>query len=428
MIYSRFMDTILFIRTYASERPVYTERLSGAINCASERCWRILTVDKPNLDKLTSLINLWQPLGVIIEDGYGAEHFPAPLFRNIPVVYLDHNHKSSSRTKERIGFVEHDPMSTAEIAAKELLSLDCAAYAFIPNFIPMSWSCNREAAFRKILALHDKRLFSFSSHSKSEDMALWHQNLRNFLKDIPKPCGVFAANDYVGESVLVACADVGLSVPDDVAVVGVDNYTIICENTIPTLSSIALDFTGAGRMSVELIEKLIHSQSPVLEVCTFGVTGLVRRASSRRLRRNYPKVVKALELIRTKACEGLSADQVLSEMKCSRRLAEMRFRQATGHSPLEEIQIRRLERACEMLSSTNNTIEAIAAMCGYSSAVFLQKLFRRHIGITPREWRAQNRPRYKQLGEQLEPLKRTTGVGTTVQLGSATVNLNKNFR
>jgi LacI family transcriptional regulator len=104
-------------------------------------------------------------------------------------------------------------------------------------------------------------------------------------------------------------------------------------------------------------------------------------------------VVRALELIRTKACEGLSAEQVLSEMKCSRRLAEIRFRQATGHSPLEEIQIRRLERACEMLSSTNNTIEAIAAMCGYSSAVFLQKLFRRHIGITPREWRAQNRPR-----------------------------------
>jgi LacI family transcriptional regulator len=350
-------------------------------------------VDKPNLDKVDSLIDLWHPRGVIIEGWHGANQFPSPFFRHLPVVYIDHDNKTSSHTKDRVGYVEHDPKSTAKIAAKELLSLDCAAYAFIPNFIPMSWSSNREAAFRETLALHDKTLLSFPSLSKSEDMARWHENLRDFLKHIPKPCGVFAANDYVGESVLVACADIGLSVPDEVAVVGVDDYATICENTMPTLSSIALDFIGAGRLSVELLEKLIHSESPAFEVCTFGITGFTRRASSRRLRRNYPEVVRALEQIRTKACEGLSAVQVLSEMKCSRRLAEMRFRQATGHSLLEEIQTHRLERACELLASTDSSVEAVANMCGYGSAVFLQKLFRRHMGVTPREWRAQNRPR-----------------------------------
>jgi LacI family transcriptional regulator len=363
------------------------------MNCAQERDWRILTVDKPNLDRVDSLIDLWHPRGVIIEGGHGENHFPAPLFRHLPVVYIDREHKASPRTNDRVGYVEHDPNSTAKIAAKELLSLDCAAYAFIPNFIPMSWSRNREAAFREILSLHSKSLLSFPSISKSDDMARWHKDLRDFLKRMPKPCGVFAANDYVGESVLVACADIGLSVPDEVAVVGVDDYATICENTIPTLSSVALDFIGAGRLSVELIEKLIHSESPAFEVCTFGVTGFTRRASSRRLRRNYPEVVRALELIRTKSCEGLSAEQVLSEMKCSRRLAEMRFRSATGHSPLEEIQTRRLERACELLASTDSSVEAVANMCGYGSAVFLQKLFQRHMGVTPREWRAQNRPR-----------------------------------
>ena len=69
----------------------------------------------------------------------------------------------------------------------------------------------------------------------------------------------------------------------------------------------------------------------------------------------------------------------------------MRFRLATGKSPLEAIHDRRLERACELLSVTNSSVEVIANMCGYGSAVFLQKLFRRNLGVTPSEWRAQSR-------------------------------------
>lgn len=393
MIYYQPMDVILFIRMYASKRPVYTERLTGAMDCARERGWRIQTVDKPTPDKIAALLDLWHPCGVIVENGSYRNNHSVSQFLKIPVVFLDQDYETLEYKKGLFGCVGHNPVATAQLAAKELLSLDCAAYAYVPNFTPISWSHNREVEFSKVLSLHGKTPFCFSSRQKAEDMASWHRNLRRFLKQLPKPCGVFAANDPVGESVLVACSDIGLSVPEEVAVVGVDDYAMICENTTPTLSSVALDFTGAGRMSVELLEKLVHSRTNTFEVRTFGVLGLHRRASSRRLRRNDPGVAKVLELIRTKACDGLGAEQALGEMKCSRRLAEMRFRQATGHSPLEEIQIRRLECACEMLSSTNHTVEAIAAMCGYGSAVFLQKLFRRHMGVTPREWRAQNRKR-----------------------------------
>jgi LacI family transcriptional regulator len=293
--------------------------------------------------------------------------------------------------KGRIGCVEHDPAATAMAAAKELLSCDCASYAFIPNFFAVPWSSAREKAFKETLALHDKTMFSFQFSKKTENMARWHMDLCDFLKRLPRPCGVFAACDYVGESVLVACAELGLSVPEDVSVVGVDNYDMVCENTTPTLSSVALDFTGAGRMSVELLEKLIHSRKNILEVRTFGVLGLVRRASSVRLRRSYPGIAQALETIRTKACEGLSSKQVLSCMKCSRRLAEIHFRLATGQSPLEAIHARRFERACELLAASDSSIEAVANMCGYGSAVFLQKLFRRRTGLTPIEWRTHSR-------------------------------------
>ena len=122
-----------------------------------------------------------------------------------------------------------------------------------------------------------------------------------------------------------------------------------------------------------------------------GSNSLVRRASSLRLKRNFPGVAQAIEAIRTKACEKINVETALSGMNCSRRLAEMRFRLATGKSPLEAIHDRRLERACELLSATDSSVEAIANMCGYGSAVFLQKLFRRHLGVTPSEWRAHSR-------------------------------------
>lgn len=385
-----FMDTILFIRVHAP-RPTYQERLSGVMDYAHERGWRVQTVDSPDGDKIASLLDLWHPRGVIIESGSGTNHYPASLFSRLPVVYLDRDWKTLSYTKGRIGCVEHDPVSTARAAAKELLSLDCAAYAFVPNFVPISWSDSRERAFRAVLELHGKSLSRFRFRQSVEDHATWHANLRRFLKGLPKPCGVFAANDPVAETVLVACADIGCSVPDDIAVVGVDDHAAICENTMPTLSSVALDFTGAGRISARLLKELIHSPSETPSVRTFGVLGLTRRASTRRLLRSDSDVSKALEMIRVKACEGLRARDVLNGMECSRRLAELRFRSATGQSPLEAIHLRRLECAREMLANTERTVEAIANMCGYGSAVFLQKLFRQHLGTTPSEWRKQNR-------------------------------------
>lgn len=365
--------------------------LSGAISVAHEYGWRIQTVDKPNHGKISALIDLWHPRGAIVESAADAKRFPSPLFGGIPVVYLDAHHSDLAHMDGRIGYVEHDPNATARIAAKELLSRDCASYAFIPNFVAVPWSRVREAAFRETLALNDRDPFLFQFGRKTEDMARWHKDLCDFLKRLPKPCGVFAANDYVGESVLIACADIGLSVPDDVSVVGVDNCDIVCENTIPTLSSVAPDFVDAGRISVRLLAKLVHSRKNAFEIRTFGVLGLVRRASSLRLKRNFPGVAQAIETIRTKACEKINVETALSGMNCSRRLAEMRFRLATGKSPLEAIHDRRLERACELLSVTDSSVEAVANMCGYGSAVFLQKLFRRRFDVTPSEWRKRNR-------------------------------------
>ena len=195
----------------------------------------------------------------------------------------------------------------------------------------------------------------------------------------------------MGYEVLSACAAEGVSVPDEVAVVAVDNQEIFCENAVPPLSSVALDFYGSGVASAELLDKIIHGQTTCGECRRFGVTGLVRRASSRRLRVVDAPVSAALETIRLHACERLSSVDVLRSFDCSRRQAEMRFKKATGNSILEEIHRIRFVRACELLRTTRTSIEAVANMCGYTHAVFLVKLFRRFTGQSPDEWRRQDR-------------------------------------
>lgn len=384
------MDTILFLRIKAAP-PTHHERLAGILAYARERSWRVQIIEKPDANKVASLLDLWHPRGVIVESPEAAERYPASLFPGLPVVYLSPAWGTMPYATGRIGCVENDPDATARLAAKELLSLDCAAYAFVPYFVPLSWSDRRGRAFRDVMGLHGIRPRCFLSRRGAEDRVAWHNDLLDFLKGLPRPCGIFAASDLVAETVLVACTDIGLAVPDDVAVVGVDDYEAICENTVPTLSSVALDFAGAGRASAELLDELLKSPSATPTIRTFGVRGLTRRASTRRLPQGDAEVAKALELIRVKACEGLHARDVLGVMGCSRRLAEMRFRSATGQSPLEAIHARRLECACEMLAETDRTVEAVANMCGYGKAAFLQRLFRRRFGVTPVEWRKRSR-------------------------------------
>ena len=123
---------------------------------------------------------------------------------------------------------------------------------------------------------------------------------------------------------------------------------------------------------------------------TFGPASIVRRASTRTGRRYDPEVTAALELIRRKACDGLSSAAVTATFKCSRRMAEMRFRQAAGHSILDEIQSVRLARAKELLSNTTQDMSCIANFCGFKAANAFWKFFRQETGLSPTEWRMKN--------------------------------------
>ena len=164
--------------------------------------------------------------------------------------------------------------------------------------------------------------------------------------------------------------------PGDIALVGVDNDELLCENTQPSLSSVMPDFKAAGTMAADRLARLMENPKLRPTTETFGPLRLVRRASSSRARGMSREVLASLDLIRREACNGLKARDVAALFTCSRRMAEIRFRDATGQSILATIQDVRREKAQELLADPTRDRNAIANLCGYSSANALGNFLR----------------------------------------------------
>ena len=189
-------------------------------------------------------------------------------------------------------------------------------------------------------------------------------------------------------SLVLSCAErEAIDVPNELAVIGVDNDLKICERSNPTLTSILLDHERAGYLAAQLLnEKMVNPRRKV-KGTTFGPVCICHRRSTFAYSRKDDRVAVALKLIRRNACDGLKAKDVILEMGCSRRLAELRFRETTGRSILEEILAVRIERAKHLLEHSSKSIAEVAKSCGYGSANALRKVFADETGKNPLAWR-----------------------------------------
>ena len=328
------------------------------------------------------LAAFWKADGCIVDCGNEPTTFMAADFGRLPTVFLD-RHPDTIETDAVC--VSSDAGSVASSAAQVLLELGFNDYAYVGWLEPVTWSEEREARFAEIVNLNGKAFHPFPRSSRKVSDRRLHASLLSWLARLPRPCGIFAANDYVAQIVLEACAQLRIAVPDEMAVVGVDNEDRICENTRPSLTSVLPDNDLAGYMAAELLDGMMRGERP--DSRTFGALTVVRRQSTCRYRRSDLRVLAAVEAIRRKACACLTARAVIAEMGCSRRLAEMRFREVTGHSILDEITDVRLTHARMLLRDPRKTVEMVAASCGYNSPVALRKAFLSHTGETLSAWR-----------------------------------------
>ena len=342
------------------------QKLEGVYAYGRNHAWDVQVIDPGTpARKAKELAEFWTPDGILVECGSEQNHFAPSLFGATPVVFLDRNPKTLTGPAF---CVTHDSIATARIAARELLSLRLQSYAYVPSPEPRFWSEEREKGFADALRLNDRGYSRFSGKAKSTDVRALQKELVDWLKSLPTPVGIFAANDVMAAQVAAAANRAKLDIPGDIALVGVDNDELLCENTQPSLSSVMPDFKAAGTMAADRLARLMENPKLRPATETFGPLRLVRRTSSSRARGMSREVLAALDLIRREACNGLKARDVAALFTCSRRMAEIRFRDATGQSILAAIQDVRRAKAEELLADPTRDRNAIANLCGYSSA------------------------------------------------------------
>ncbi len=379
--------TICYLDMWVGER-IQEMKLAGIRRYAAMRGWavRVLSEDESRPGRLRSLLPALRPAGIIVEASAAHTDLPPRFFRKLPVVYLD---CARGLYGGRMPKVVHDGEATTRMAFRELSSNRPLAYAVVGYRGLRPWSSIRERTFRALVSDMDKKCIAFarrdeSAESRAKRLAAW-------VKRLPPKTAVFAVNDDTAAEVVVACRACGKGIPADMTLLGVDNLKTVCETGETKISSIQVDFERAGYFAAKMLDDVMSGRAGRPVEDRFGPMMVVRRESTRGFGRREHGILPVVELIRREACNGLTAREAMKGVKGSRRLFEMRFREAMGHSILDEILGVRLERACHLLSSTDTPIGAMAAFCGFKSDIALSKLFHRRFGMSLLAWRRQNR-------------------------------------
>ena len=378
------MEVILYFRPSPGSKP---EKLAGVREIAEKAKVHVQVIDEtPTRESVARLVAFWKCRSAIVECGGRKESVDPKIFGPTPVVFFNQSFENLS---SHCFAIRHDSKSTGVLAARELLLHGIPNFAYIPAPTNPFWSQERELGYADALSLNGKGCLRFSWARGTVGATEKTRSLQAFLRKLPKPCAVFAANDAIGAEVITAARLSDIAIPDDIAVLGVDNSSDICEHTNPTLSSIEPDFRRGGNLAMLMLLAIMREGKSFRgsRQRTFGDLRIVRRLSTKRLQRADPIVTRALDLIRRKACAGLKAAEVVRIFPCRRRMADLRFTQAVGHTILDEIQSVRLDRAKQMLLNPNQELKPISSFCGFKNPNSLRKFFLKETGLTLSAWR-----------------------------------------
>ena len=280
-----------------------------------------------------------------------------------------------------------DAGSIARLAAGHFLERGFEHYAFVEPPNSRLWAGERREAFRRELATHGLACSVYRPPSRS-DLSLRHRHLAAWLAAQPRPLAVLAAYDVEARTVLGACRLAGLGVPEDVAVLGVDDDPLTCETTLPPLSSVAMGGEEVGFAAAEALDAALRGRPGARRRIVLGGVRVEARASTAHFIGRDPLVAKARAAVAARIGERLPVAELAKSLGVSRRTLELRFRAETGVPIGEAILNERLARAKDLLRTTSLSCERIAAACGIYDANHLGHLFRRKFGASPSAFRS----------------------------------------
>ena len=196
-----------------------------------------------------------------------------------------------------------------------------------------------------------------------------------------------ACNDDRGQEIIEACKVAQLNVPDQIAIIGVDNDELVCELAVPQLSSVSIQFENLGFRAAKMLKQLMDGKKPSKDNVYASATHVIKRQSTNLLFIDDQQIVKAIRFIQENPRKLIQVEDVAEACSLSRRTLERRFKKATKKSVSDEIRHMRAEQIARMLEDTNMTVLQIAHALNYPDGKHLSRIFYKEKGESPRDYR-----------------------------------------
>ena len=288
-----------------------------------------------------------------------------------------------------IPLVHVDNQKLGAEAAKHLIERGFREFGWC-GLRDMNWSQARKKAFINVLKQNGFSCRSYEFPSRSRSDTSWEkqqERLSAWITKLPKPAGILACYDPVGQRVLEASRRAEIEVPDEVAVLGIDNDMAICDVCDPPLSSIDACHAGVGYQAAELLDSLLGGEKKPVKPIYIEPLGVYVRQSTDSIAIDDTEVASALGYIRKNAFDGISVQDVVDHVMVSRSSLKERFRRVLNRSIHEEIVETQIKRAKQLLVNTEFTIRQIATKCGFKHQEYFGAVFRAKVGKTPGHFR-----------------------------------------
>lgn len=302
----------------------------------------------------------------------------------IPIAAIDVREGELVRSAP-ITFINAAPEDIVRHAVHTLVHQgNCRAYGFVPDVLGRKWSILRGEAFAAEMRRRGLPCLIYDSGTRGVDD---FSRLCAFLRALPKPAGLFVAYDDRALTVLEACRQCELSVPNEVSVIGVDDDELIDTWSMPPLSSIRPDHEAQGYLAAEALERMMASRQRRSRQKFVGVSKVSIRGTTLVESPAAVLLQRALAVIDAEACFGLTPAMLATRLHVSRRLLDLRFSQSLHCSVNQTIRTKQLEEVCRRLRETTEPIETLGASCGFATPNHLKALFRATFNMTMSSYR-----------------------------------------
>lgn len=307
------------------------------------------------------------------------------LFREYGIVALAQDYISKFT---QIPNITADYETTGAMAADHMISKGFQNFGFF-GYNGVCWSDERRDGFFNRIS---KAGFAnnFFVYDKQQIDNFWYyeqEGLNEWLLSLPKPIAIMACDDNQGNSLIEACCAAGIRIPMDVAIIGVDNDEVLCNMSDPSLSTVNINIEKGGMDAARMAERMVKDPSFKGEDVVLRPLNIISRLSTTVFATKDPEILEALKFIHANPDRKLAVGDVLERVPLSRRLFELRFKEATGNTVYNYITSVRIERFAQLLLTTNDSISNIAARLEEDDTKSISRRFKMLKGCTPSEFR-----------------------------------------